>query len=444
MRLRTTFSLFSTSPLWAQTASCQAPRASCRPRSRRPAGVRRAFILLAVTMVGLGLVGVVGLIGHSWLMLFSANLATAVMFIGMFALMVVSMMIGYNYTDPIKDATLENWLTTELEGQEPVRQQMESQGVCKALATDGGACNQYYPKLSLLMAAGTWNGPAACSTYSESDFATSCEITSECASYDMGNNNRYGCKACDAECFDEAVRLARENMEPLAYVAFVAFFFLVVVAGYNDYLMERDSFSGADGSLFDGARDQMENIGIAVNGFNAFMGFILFVLGIVYSSDTGAAVIILLLGVMLMGACSAVAGGIYLQNRLTPLLLLAGNAGTVGLAFLLLLAGIIAALSAGIVTGIGEKIDDDWDTIRGEMQVANPHYCAYMDDDQCKLKIRNGIQDQAVNLAWIMLVVLCFLVGKIFLTHRASATDRLTDWLTCTLPADVASFVPEH
>ena len=123
MRLRTTFSLFPTSPscLWALKPPVVSPwRASCRPHSRRPAVVRRAFILLAVTMVGLGLVGVVGLIGHSWLILFSANLATAVMFIGMFALMVVSMMIGYNYTDPIKDATLENWLTTELEGQEPV------------------------------------------------------------------------------------------------------------------------------------------------------------------------------------------------------------------------------------------------------------------------------------------------------------------------------------
>jgi hypothetical protein len=270
------------------------------------------------------------------------------------------------------------------------------------------------------MTTGDWSAgaPAACSTYTEFDFATDCFKVQAC-NYELANNNRYGCKSCDAECFNEVVVQARDHMEPLAYLAFAAFFFLIVVAFFNDYLMERDSFGGAEGSLFDGARDKMEDLGVGVNGFNAFMGFLLFVLGIYYSGETGAAIVIMLLGIALMGACAAVAVGLYLQNPLTPVLLYAGNAATVGLAFFLLLAGIIAAMAAGIVTGIGEKIDEDWDTIRQEMTRTAPHYCAYMDDDQCKLKIRTGVQEQAVNLAWIMLVVLSFLVGKIYLTHRA-------------------------
>lgn len=289
---------------------------------------------------------------------------------------------------------------------------------------------------------------AKCNRYTLTQFATDCKHTQECK-YVLSTNQRYGCQACDDQCFDLAVTTARENMEPLAYVTFMAFAFLFGVAFFNDYLMERDSFAGAEGSLFDGAKDQMEWIGIGVNGFNAFMGFVLFIMGFVYSSETGAAIAILLVGIGLMGACSTVAGGIFLQNKLTPLLLLAGNAGTIGLAFLLLLAGIIAGLSAGLVTSIGEKIDDDWcdftvvlsllslslcvclfglicglgcvhvrDKISREMSIASPHYCAYMDDDQCKIKIRSEIQDQAVNLAWIMLFVLSFLVGKVYVTHR--------------------------
>ena len=97
------------------------------------------------------------------------------------------------------------------------------------------------------------------------------------------------------------------------------------------------------------------------------------------------------------------------------------------------------------MTNIGESIDNDWcdfsvfnfrpvvfldslvvsmilatfrDAIRNEMSVASPQYCAYMDDDQCKIKIKSRVQDQAMNLAWIMLFVLSFLVGKIYVTHR--------------------------
>jgi hypothetical protein len=200
---------------------------------------------------------------------------------------------------------------------------------------------------------------AKCNGYTATQFATDCKHTQECK-YLLSTSARYGCKACDEMCFDLAVDGARDNMQPLAYVSFFAFTFLFGVSVYNDFLMERDSFAGAEGSLFDGAKDRMEWIGIGLNGFNAFMGFVLFILGFVYSSDTGAAIAILLLGVGLMGACSTVAGGIYLQNKLTPLLLFAGNAGSLGLAFLLLLAGIVAGLSAGLVTNIGEKIDDDW------------------------------------------------------------------------------------
>jgi hypothetical protein len=330
---------------------------------------------------------------------------------------VVAMMVGYNYTDPVKDATELNWKTTELEGQDPGRVNAENLGLCKPLP---GPCAEFYPALQGAMGAGEWSpgAPAACSTYTEFDFASDCSLVQACK-YDLANSKRYGCKACDAECFDFVVAEARDSMEPLAYTTFAAFFFLIAVAFFNDYLMERDSFSGAEGSLFDGARDQMENLGVGVNGFNAFMGFLLFVLGVVYSGETGAAIVIMLLGIALMGACAAVAVGLYLQNPLTPVLLYVGNAATVGLAFFLLLAGIIAAMAAGIVTGIGEKIDEDWDEIRKEMTHTAPHYCAYMDDEQCKLKIRSGVQEQAVNLAWIMLVVLSFLVGKIFLTHRA-------------------------
>lgn len=387
---------------------------------------------MALLMVALGVVGVVGLAWHSWFILLASNCATGALFIGMFAVMVVSMMIGYNYTDPVKDATALNWQEAEIEGQASAREEAETLGVCKGLS---GACADFYPALQSAMADNNWeaNAPAKCNTGSEVDFATDCLFVQEC-DYALANAKRYGCKSCDAECFDEVVSQARDSMGPLAYTAFFAFFFLIVVAVFNDYLMERDSFGGAEGSLFDGARDQMENIGVGVNGFNAFMGFVLFVLGIIYSGDTGAAIVILLLGICLMGACSAVAVGLYLQNRLTPLLLYFGNAGTVGLAFLLLLAGIVAGMAAGIVTGITEKIDDDWDAIRQEMTSVSPHFCAYMDDEQCKLKIRKGVQDQAVTLAWIMLVVLSFLVGKIFLTHRAFP-PRASPLRTCAVRA---------
>jgi hypothetical protein len=106
--------------------------------------LRSAFILLSVTMVLLGIVGVVGLVLHQWLIIFVVNCATGAMFVGMFSLMVVSMMIGYDYTDPVKDATRTNWKTTELEGQEPIRVQMETHGLCNDL----GVCKEYYPAMA--------------------------------------------------------------------------------------------------------------------------------------------------------------------------------------------------------------------------------------------------------------------------------------------------------
>lgn len=418
--------------------------ACCAPRrpflccsvadSPRRVAARRAFIAMGALMVIMGIVGVVGLAAHSWLILLVSTLATCALFIGMFALMVMAMMIGYNYTDPVKDYTVLNWKTTELELAQPLRKEAESLGICKALE---GKCADFYPALQAAMASNDWaaDAPAACASHTEVEFATDCLVLQSC-NYDLATNRHYGCKACDTACMEDVVKSSRESMEPLAYTAFAAFFFLIAVAFFNDYLWERESFGGAEGSLFDGARDQMENIGVGVNAFNAFMGLILVVLGAIFSSETGAALFIAFLGTCLVAACSAVAVGIYMQNPLTPMLLFYGNSITVALAFVLLLAGIIAGMAAGVVTGIGEKIDDDWDDIREEMARTSPHYCAYMDDAQCKLKIQNGVQDQAVNLAWIMLVVLSFLVGKIYLTYRALSsrihpTTRVPCHLLC-------------
>lgn len=99
-------------------------------------------------MVLLGLVGVIGLITHNWLILFVVNCATCGMFVGMFALMVVSMMIGYDYTDPVKDATRLNWKVSSIENQEPIRVQMETQRLCN----DIDVCNEYYPLLTAVRA----------------------------------------------------------------------------------------------------------------------------------------------------------------------------------------------------------------------------------------------------------------------------------------------------
>ena len=153
--------------------------------------------MMAVLMVGLGIVGVVGLVGHSWLILLASNIATCALFVGLFSLMVVAMMVGYNYTDPVKDATALNWKTTEIEDADPARVDAEKVGVCKPLL---GPCAEFYPALEVTMAQNVWalNAPAECSTRTEFDFATDCMKVQECR-YDLANSPRYGCKACDEE-----------------------------------------------------------------------------------------------------------------------------------------------------------------------------------------------------------------------------------------------------
>eukprot|EP01052_Picozoa_sp_SAG31_P014237 SAG31_NODE_876_length_11307_cov_3.506781_13_plen_82_part_00 len=57
---------------------------------------------------------------------------------------------------------------------------------------------------------------------------------------------------------------------------------------------------------------------------------------------------------------------------------------------------------------------------RTELHDTNPNYCAYMDDDQCKKKIRDDIEANFYHVGVVCLFVLMFLIGKMFLTHRST------------------------
>lgn len=76
--------------------------------------------------------------------------------------------------------------------------------------------------------------------------------------------------------------------------------------------------------------------------------------------------------------------GLFLQSKLTGLLVFIGNVALAGFSILLLCVSITAGLSAGTVTNINEEIDAEWDTIRLEIHTTDPNYCAYMDDDQVR------------------------------------------------------------
>jgi hypothetical protein len=98
----------------------------------------------------------------------------------------------------------------------------------------------------------------------------------------------------------------------------------------------------------------------------------------------------------------------------------AGNCACVGLAFALLLVGVVAGLSSGTVTDLQDRIDEDWDEIRAEIQTVDPHYCAYMDDDQCKKKIKDYVEDESRQMVYISIFVIAFLFGKSWLMHRTT------------------------
>eukprot|EP01050_Picozoa_sp_SAG11_P012116 SAG11_NODE_1327_length_5194_cov_9.461237_5_plen_139_part_00 len=122
-----------------------------------------------------------------------------------------------------------------------------------------------------------------------------------------------------------------------------------------------------------------------------------------------------------MGATITIAVALFIQTaKITELMIFIGNAALGVLSLVLLCVGVVAGLSAGIVTNINEEIENEWDTIREEIHRTDPNYCAYMDDDQCKKKIRDSIEANFYHVGIVCLFVLLFLVGKIFLTHKTT------------------------
>merc|ERR1711865_1331995 len=83
---------------------------------------------------------------------------------------------------------------------------------------------------------------------------------------------------------------------------------------------------GITGGFDDGEKDKLEWIGIGANGLIALLSFILVILGGVYSgSGSWTSVAILLLGLMLMGASILITVGLFLQSKLTGLLVFIGK-----------------------------------------------------------------------------------------------------------------------
>merc|ERR1712166_1446296 len=237
-----------------------------------------------------------------------------------------------------------------------------------------GECVAYYPNLDTKMAA--WQLVAepnahmlGCQALNKFELSTNCTHAKNC-DYNLGTESNVGCMACDDGCRTLAIDEARANMEPLSNGSLFIFFVLVIVGVYNDYLMER------------------------------------------------ASVAILLLGLMLMGASILITVGLFLQSKLTGLLVFIGNVALAGFSILLLCVSITAGLSAGTVTNINEEIDAEWDTIRLEIHTTDPNYCAYMDDDQCKKKIRDAVEANFYHVGLVCVFVLIFLVGKMFLVHK--------------------------
>jgi len=376
-------------------------------------GPTDAFLFAGIMFFGLGIAGSIGLWLHNWMVLLVVNIATVGMFVLLVAFAILAAIVGYDYKDPVGEGVVERW--------ETIRPEVEKNKLCNEIV----GCTEFYKYAADVIKTKNWGDTSQktkdmCEGKTVADLATDCKLATNCR-YDLGTHKIKGCTTCDAACQGAAIDEAQASMEPLSILTFTLFFFLLCVCLFNDFLMERDSFGGAEGALFDGAKDQMEWIGIGVNGFNAFVSFILLcVAGSQAGGDNSAAIYLLLLALCLMGSSAVVAVGIFLQNPLTPILLLAGNAATMGFSLLLLGIGVVAALAAGIVSDLQTRIDDDWDNIRAEMQTANPHYCAYMDDDQCKNKIKDTIEDESKQLVFISIFVLIFLAGKIYLMHRTT------------------------
>lgn len=375
-------------------------------------GPTDAFMYISILLVILGIVGAISLWMHNWFMLLVCNGCTVALLVALFAFTVVAFILGYDIKDPVKEGIQEEWPT--------IRAEMEQENLCK----DEGACVQFYPYVDQVKAASAWQDTSAttkatCDAITPAEFAKDCSRTSACK-YDLAHNKVKGCNACDKSCQDLAIKEARDAMEPLAYGCYTTFFFLLCVAGYNDWLGSREAFGGAEGALFDGAKDKAEWRGIIINGFCAFCSFIMVIIGALKADQSDAAVAVCLLGLCLMGSTIVVAAGIYMQNPTTPLMMFAGNLATVVLAFALLLCGVIAGLSSGTVTDLQERIDEDWDEIRAEIQNADPHYCAYMDDDQCKKKIKDYVEDESKQMVYIAVFVIAFLFGKSWLMHRTT------------------------
>jgi len=372
-------------------------------------GPTTAFVLLALLFIAIGIVGAVALWRHYWWLLLASNGATVFVFICLFALTVISFIIGFGITDAVKEGVQEGWS----EG----RKEYESGGLCKDL--DG--CTAYYPKITEKM--GEWDAVAnpnkhmqKCQAWTEFDLATNCTYAKDC-DYSLGTDPNYGCQKCDAACQDQAVADARDTMKPLSISSIIIFCFLTVIAIYNDFLMERANF-GVGGGFDDGEKDMLEWIGFGANAGIVLLSLILMILGALAPSSSSTGLVILFLGLLLGGASAVVAVGLFLQSKLTGILVFAGNVAMSCLALILLMVAIVAGLSAGIVTNVNEDVDTNWNEIRAELSRSNPNYCAYMDDDQCKAKIRLAIETNFMHVATVSFFILVFLVGKIYLTHR--------------------------
>eukprot|EP01052_Picozoa_sp_SAG31_P014238 SAG31_NODE_876_length_11307_cov_3.506781_14_plen_330_part_00 len=291
-----------------------------------------------------------------WLLL-GVNAGTAFMFVCLVAFTTIAFLIGFNIGDPVKEGVIEGW---PLGG----RQEYELGGLCDPV----DECKAYYPQLENAMS--DWDQIAnpnshqvTCAALDKFELSVNCTRAKDC-DYVLGTDPEWGCDNCDDACMKVAIEDARDAMSPLAWGSIFIFSILILVGAYNDFLMERANF-GAAGAFDDGEKDTMEWIGVGLNCLIAFFSLVLVILGGVYAGEgSWTALAILFLGIFLLGASVVVAVGLFMQFKLTRLLVFIGNVAIACLSILLLIIAIVAGLSAGVVTDINEELDNHWDSIR--------------------------------------------------------------------------------
>ena len=373
-------------------------------------GTAAAVFVVGVLLMFCSSMGLLGLLRKSWKILALLVVILVALMFALFAIMTISFVLGYQMPS-LRDIVAASWTKGCAKPAEDTIGCLQAESVANDWCWDHG-------------------GLAVPGMFAKGDKDPACATDPVLnAATDHASQKAH---LCSISCQMAMVATLEDTMAYVSIGCYIAFFTLVLVVLWNSqthhglWCIQPSENEDDDENTVMSIPPVMAYVAYFLNGCLGLLGLFVAIMAayLLESPTSWSAMFAVALGafyfIVAAVSCGAVAKDLHWLLRFCNIAYFAS-------CLPLLILSLVAAVYSGRIENVYDFYSDNWCTVRGEMDIVNPEYCAKMSDATCKAKIVNDTADNLALVGWVILITLAAVACLIWFSTRLSRKFKFDD-----------------